>query len=333
MNLKTRYLGLELANPVVPSASPQTANLDMARRLEDAGAAALVMPSLFEEQILADARQLDEHLTHGTESFAEALSYFPEQEEYRLGPEKYLDNLRRIKSALSIPVFASLNGVSEGGWTSYARKMEEAGADGLELNIYFIPTDPRLSGREVEQMYIDVLKQVKASVSIPVAMKLSPFFSNMSEMAARLVDAGADGLVLFNRFYQPDLDLETLEVRPDIQLSTPEAPQAMRLPLRWIAILYGRHAASLAATGGIHSGEDALRMLMAGADVTMLASLLLKKGPAALGTVLKEMRAWMEEHEYESVAQLKGSMSQKSVAEPAAYERALYVQALQTYGH
>jgi dihydroorotate dehydrogenase (fumarate) len=328
MNLKTRYLGIELKNPIVPSASPLTADLDSARRLEDAGAAAIVMPSLFEEQILADARELDHHLTHGTDSFAEALSYFPDQEEYRLGPEGYLENLRRIKEAVDVPVFGSLNGVSEGGWTRFAKKMEEAGADGIELNLYFIPTDPSLSGRAVEQLYVDTLKSVKATVSVPIAMKLSPFFSSMSEMAQRLDEAGADGLVLFNRFYQPDLDLENLEVRPNILLST---PQAMRLPLRWVAILHGRIKASLAATSGILSGEDALRMLMAGADVTMVASLIFQRGPTAIKGLLAEIEAWMEEKEYESVEQLKGSMSQKSVAEPAAYERALYVQALQTY--
>lgn len=328
MDMKTRYLGLDLKNPVIASASPLTMRLDMARRIEDAGAAALVMPSLFEESILAEQHELNHHLTHGTESFAEALSYFPEQEEYRLGPENYLETLRALKAAVDVPVVASLNGVSEGGWTRYAKHMEEAGADAIELNVYFIPTDPDVSGRDIEQMYVDTLKSVKASVSIPVALKLSPFFSNMAEMAGRFAAAGADGLVLFNRFYQPDLDLEELTVRPNILLST---PQAMRLPLRWMAILHGRVGTSLAASSGIHTGIDALKMLMAGADAVMVASLLFERGPGAVAAILGEMQAWMEEHEYESVAQLKGSMSQKSVAEPAAYERALYVKAIQSF--
>ncbi len=289
------------------------------------------MPSLFEEQILAESREIDHYLTHGTESYAEALSYFPAQGDYRLGPERYLETLRALKSSLEIPVIASLNGVSEGGWTAYARHMEEAGADAIELNVYFIPTDPQLSGREVEQLYVDVLSRVKASVKMPVALKLSPFFSNMAEMAARFDAAGADGLVLFNRFYQPDLDLDELVVRPNILLST---PQAMRLPLRWIAILHGHLRASLAATSGIHTATDCLKMLMAGADAVMLASAIYQRGPEVFAELLGGMQTWMEEREYDSVEQLKGSMSQKSVAEPAAYERALYVRALQRFaGH
>ncbi len=329
MEMKTRYLGLDLKNPIVSSASPLNLTVDGARRTEDAGAAALVMPSLFEEQIQADANELDHYLTHGTHSFAEAMDYFPDQEDYRLGPESYLEALRKVKESVSIPVVASLNGVSEGGWTRYAKHMEEAGADAIELNVYFIPTDPELSGREVEQIYVDVLASVKQSVGIPVSIKLSPFFSNMAEMAHRLDAAGADGLVLFNRFYQPDLDLDELVVRPNILLST---PHAMRLPLRWVAILHGRVRASLAASSGIHTGLDALKMLMAGADAVMVASLLFERGPGAVAGLLGEMQAWMEEREYESVEQLKGSMSQKSVAEPAAYERALYLKAIQSFG-
>ena len=330
MDLRTRYLGIELKNPIVPSASPLNAKLDHARRLEDAGAAAIVLPSLFEEQILNEARELDMHLTHGTDSYAEALSYFPEQEDYRLGPQEHIKKLQRIKEVVDIPVIGSLNGVSDGGWIDCAKQMEEAGADGIELNIYFIPTDPEMTGRDVEQIYVDTLNSVKKSVSMPVALKISPFFSNIAEMAKRFEEAGADGLVLFNRFYQPNVDIEALEVRPNIELSSPVAPQAMRVHLRWIAILHGRVQSSLAASGGIHTGQDALRMLMVGADVAMIASLIFKKGPASIAGLLAEMSAWMEEKEYESVAQLKGSMSQKSVAEPAAYERALYVQALQT---
>jgi len=329
MEMKTRYLGLDLKNPIVSSASPLNLTVDGAPPPAAAGAPALVMPSLFEEQIQADANELDHYLTHGTHSFAEAMDYFPDQEDYRLGPESYLEALRKVKESVSIPVVASLNGVSEGGWTRYAKHMEEAGADAIELNVYFIPTDPELSGREVEQIYVDVLASVKQSVGIPVSIKLSPFFSNMAEMAHRLDAAGADGLVLFNRFYQPDLDLDELVVRPNILLST---PHAMRLPLRWVAILHGRVRASLAASSGIHTGLDALKMLMAGADAVMVASLLFERGPGAVAGLLGEMQAWMEEREYESVEQLKGSMSQKSVAEPAAYERALYLKAIQSFG-
>jgi len=329
MEMKTRYLGLDLKNPIVSSASPLNLTVDRAPPTEDPGAPAQVMPSLFEEQIQADANELDHYLTHGTHSFAEAMDYFPDQEDYRLGPESYLEALRKVKESVSIPVVASLNGVSEGGWTRYAKHMEEAGADAIELNVYFIPTDPELSGREVEQIYVDVLASVKQSVGIPVSIKLSPFFSNMAEMAHRLDAAGADGLVLFNRFYQPDLDLDELVVRPNILLST---PHAMRLPLRWVAILHGRVRASLAASSGIHTGLDALKMLMAGADAVMVASLLFERGPGAVAGLLGEMQAWMEEREYESVEQLKGSMSQKSVAEPAAYERALYLKAIQSFG-
>ncbi len=329
MDMKSSYLGLELKNPVIAAASPLNLSLDSVLKTIDYGAAAIVMPSLFEEQIHRDAQELDHYLAHASNSSAEAASYFPGQEEYQLGPERYLEALRKLKESVDVPVIASLNGVSEGGWTRYAKFMEEAGADAIELNLYFIPTNPQQSGREVEQTYIDVLKSVKASISIPVAMKLSPFFSNMAEMASRLDAAGADGLVLFNRFYQPDLDLDELVVRPNILLST---PQAMRLPLRWTAILHGRVKAGLAASGGIHSGEDALKMLMAGADAVMVASMLFKEGPESVEQMLTEMRDWMEEREYESVEQLKGSMSQKSVAEPTAYERALYLKAIQSLG-
>jgi len=328
MDLSTTYLGLNLKNPIVPSASPLSHTLDSMKRLEDAGAAAVVMYSLFEEQISHEAAELDHYMQYGTESFAEATSYFPEADEYNLGPEEYINHIHEAKEALGIPVIGSLNGVSTGGWISYAKKIEEAGADALELNVYHIPTNPQQSAGDVEQLYIDVLKAVKNSVKIPVAMKLSPFFSNMASMANKLDAAGVDSLVLFNRFYQPDFDLAELEVTPNVILST---PQALRLPLRWIAILHGRIKANLAATSGVHTAQDVLKMLMAGADVTMMCSALLKHGPSRLTEVLEETSRWMIDHEYVSVAQMKGSMSQKSVANPAAFERANYMKALGSY--
>jgi len=328
MDLSTTYLGLKLKNPIVPSASPLSHSLDSMKRLEDAGAAAIVMYSLFEEQIAHEAAELNHYLTYGSETHAEALTYFPEPQEYHLGPEEYVNMLRKAKETLGIPVIGSLNGISTGGWIKYAKKIEEAGADAIELNVYYIPTDPKLTAQDVEDRYLEVLNAVKTTVKIPVAMKLSPFFSSLANMAQRLDQAGASGLVMFNRFYQPDIDLEALEMKPSVILST---PQAMRLPLRWVAILYGRVKASLAATSGIHTAEDVLKMLMAGADITMMASALLKHGPQRITEVLAQMDQWMLEHEYISVAQMKGSMSQKSVADPSAYERANYMKVLQAY--
>lgn len=328
MDLSTNYLGLHLKNPIVPSASPLSRSLDGMKRLEDAGAAAIVMYSLFEEQIAHEAAELNHYLSYGTESFAESLTYFPEAEVYNLGPDEYIELLHKAKQSLSIPVIGSLNGISSGGWIEYAKKIEQAGADAIELNVYYIPTDPELTGQEVEDRYLEVLHAVKQSVKVPIAMKLSPFFSSMANMAKRLDTAGAKGLVLFNRFYQPDIELETLEVVPSVILST---PMAMRLPLRWIAVLYGKVKANLAATSGIHTSQDVIKMLMAGADVTMMCSALLKNGPQHITTVLAEVRQWMLEHEYVSVSQMKGSMSQKSVADPAAFERANYMKALNQY--
>lgn len=327
MDLTTTYMGMQLKSPLVPSASPLSQKIDNIRRMEDAGAAAVVLFSLFEEQISQEARELDYYLSAGTESFAESLTYFPKEEDFILGPDEYLEHIRKAKQAVRIPIIASLNGVSAGGWIDYARKIEAAGADALELNIYYIPTDPNLSSAEIEDIYLNDLRTVKSSVKIPVAMKLSPYFSGMANMARRLDEAGADALVLFNRFYQPDIDLENLEVVPNVLLST---PQSMRLPLRWIAILYGRVKASLAATSGIHSAEDVIKMLMVGADVTMLASTLLKNGIGRLTKILEDMKVWMEEHEYVSVKQMQGSISQKSCAEPSAFERANYMKALQS---
>jgi dihydroorotate dehydrogenase (fumarate) len=298
------------------------------KQLEEAGAAAIVVYSLFEEQIAHEAAELDHYLNYGTESYAEALTYFPEAHEYNIGPDQYVELVRKAKQALSIPVIGSLNGISTGGWIKYAKRIEDAGADALELNIYYIPTDPEMTSSDVEDRYLEVLHAVKHTVKIPVAMKLSPFFSSFSHMAKRLETAGADGLVLFNRFYQPDIDLETLEVKPSVVLST---TNAMRLPLRWIAILHGRVKMSLAATSGIHTADDVVKMVMAGADVTMMCSSLLKNGPAHITQVLVDLDRWMLEHEYISIRQMKGSMSQKAVADPAAFERANYVKALQSY--
>jgi dihydroorotate dehydrogenase (fumarate) len=328
MDLSTTYLGLKLKNPIVPSAGPLSRSVDSMKRLEDAGASAIVMYSLFEEQIAHEAAELDHYLSYGTESFAESLSYFPESQAYNLGPEEYVELLHSAKQSLGIPVIGSLNGISTGGWIDYAKKIEEAGADAIELNVYYIPTDAKLTGRDVEDRYLEVLDAVKRTVKIPVAVKLSPFFSSFANIAQRLDAAGANGLVLFNRFYQPDIDLETLEITPNVILST---PQSLRLPLRWIAILYGRLKASLAATSGIHTAHDVIKMLMAGADVTMMCSALLKNGPQHIGHVLADLDQWMLEHEYISVQQMRGSMSQKSVADPAAFERANYMKALNTY--
>jgi dihydroorotate dehydrogenase (fumarate) len=329
MDLTTTYMGLKLRSPLVMSAcQPLSEDILNIKRAEDAGAGAVVLYSLFEEQLRQEMHELHHHTTAGTESFAESLSYFPEPESYHLGPDGYLKHIQKAKEAVKIPVIASLNGCSPGGWIDFAKKIEQAGADGIELNIYWIPTDMDLPGTAVEQMYFNILKAVKASVKIPVAVKLSARFSNIAYMAGKLDKAGANGLTLFNRFYQPDIDLEELEVKPKVLLST---PHAMRLPLRWIAILKGRVQASLAGTSGIHNGTDVVKMLMVGADVTMLCSALLKNGISHLAVVEKELVQWMEEHEYESVKQMQGSMSQINCPDPGTFERAQYMRAITTY--
>jgi dihydroorotate dehydrogenase (fumarate) len=325
MDLTTHYLGLKLRSPLVIAASPLSEDVDSIKRMAGAGASAVVLYSLFEEQLRHDRLELHERLESGTESFAEALTYFPEPGDFRLGPEEYLKHIAAAKKATQIPIIASLNGSSGGGWTEYARQIEEAGADALELNIYHIPTDMNLPGAAVEETYLNILCALKSEVTIPVAVKLSPFFSNFANMAKRLDDAGADGLVLFNRFYQPDIELESLEVKPNILLST---PMAMRLPLRWIALLHGKLNASLAATSGIHRAADALKMLLVGADVTMLCSTVIRHGFPQIAMIESNLVEWLEEHDYESVSQLKGSLSQKNCAEPAAFERAQYMKAL-----
>jgi len=325
LDLSTRYLGLQFRTPLVASASPLSQELASIRQLEDAGASAVVLYSLFEEQLRQESLELDFYLSAGSESFAESLSYFPQPSEFHLGPDEYLDHIRKAKAAVQIPIVASLNGTSVGGWIQYATQIEEAGADALECNVYWIVTDPDMTSAEVEQHYLDIVEAVKTAVHIPVAIKLSPFFSNFANMAKRIDAAGADGLVLFNRFYQPDIDLESLEVTPNVLLST---PQAMRLPLTWIGILHGKVKASLAATSGIHGAEDVIKLLLVGSDVTMLCSTLLRNGINHLRSIEQGVRQWMEAHEYESVQQLKGSMSQQRCADPSAFERAQYMRAV-----
>ena len=328
MDLRTTYMGMELQHPIVASASPLSGNLASIKRLEDAGAAAVVMFSLFEEQLQHESAALEYLMTAGTESFAESLNYFPEMDDYTVGPDSYLDLLRRASEALDIPIIGSLNGITNTGWIEYAQLMQEAGAKGIELNIYYIPADLTTSGREVEERYIEIVKAVKAAVTVPVAVKLSPFFSAIGSMAKALDDAGADALVLFNRFYQPDFDLDKLEVAPNLQLSTPDE---IRLPLLWLAVLHGRLRASLGATRGVHTPIEVVKYLMAGADAVMTTSALLKNGIDYLTTLRDGLQTWMEMHRYVSVAQMKGSMSQRNVADPTAFERANYIKTLESY--
>ncbi|KUO62359.1 dihydroorotate dehydrogenase [bacterium BRH_c32] len=328
MDLTTKYMGLQLKNPIVPSASPLSQSVDSVKAMEDAGAAAVVVYSLFEEQITHESGELDHYLSYGSESYAEATSYFPEPEQFHLTPYQYLDHIADLKKSVKIPIIGSINGVSNGGWVKYAKSIEDAGADALELNLYYIATNPNITGSEIENMYVDTLQAVKSNVKIPIAVKLSPFFTSMSNIARRLDNAGADSLVLFNRFYQPDFDLEKLEVVPNLVLSS---NWEMRLPLRWIAILYNNVKCSLAATSGIHSHEDVIKVMMAGGDIAMVCSELLKNGITRITDILKGLEDWMRENEYNSIDLMKGSMSQKSVAEPAAFERANYMKTLQSY--
>ncbi len=326
--LSTTYLGLNLKNPLVASASPLSKKIDTAKRLEEAGIAALVMYSLFEEQIIHESLELDHYLNRGSESFAEALSYLPDGGLYGISPEKYLNHVAGLKKALSIPVIGSLNGVSKGGWTNYARRIEEAGADALELNLYFIPTDLNLTSSDIENMQVELVAEVKSAIRIPLAVKLSPFVTALPNFAKRLVEAGADGLVLFNRFYQPDFDLDELAIRHSLDLST---SAELRLPLRWISILHGKVKADFALTSGVHTCQDVLKAMMAGAKVAMMASNLLHNGVQVVGSLLNELQAWLQEREYQSIRQMQGSLSQKSVREPAAFERANYMKVLGSY--
>ena len=327
-DLSTRYLGLTLKNPVVAAASPLTKKLESAKKLDEAGVGAIVMYSLFEEQIIYESLELDHYLTRGTDSFAEALTYLPDIDTYAMGPGKYLDHLTAVKKTVSVPVIGSLNGVSKGGWTRYARHFQDAGADALELNLYYLPTDPELTAAELENTYIELVSDVCANVTIPVSVKLNPFASALPNLAKRMTEAGAKGLVLFNRFYQPDFDLDNLEVMPSLVLSNSDE---LRLPLRWISILYGKVDADLALTTGVHTATDVIKSMMAGARVAMIASELLKNGYSRIPDILATMQSWMEEHEYTSIQQMQGSMSQQSVKEPAAFERANYMRVLGSY--
>ena len=327
-DLSTTYLGLKLKNPLVASASPISKKLDKVRKLEEAGISAIVMYSLFEEQIIHESLELDHYLTQGSESFAEAMSYLPDGGLYSVGPEKYLTQVTALKKSVNIPVIGSLNGVSKGGWTRYARQIQEAGADALELNLYFIPTDLDLTAQELENAQVELVAEVKSAITIPLAVKLSPFVTALPNFARKIVEAGANGLVLFNRFYQPDFDLNELEIVHSLDLST---SADLRLPLRWISILHGKINADFALTSGVHTANDVLKAMMAGAKVSMMASTLLHNGEQVIPSMLTELETWMKEREYVSIQQMQGSMSQKSVKEPAAFERANYMKVLNSF--
>ncbi|MFN8433564.1 MAG: dihydroorotate dehydrogenase-like protein [Anaerolineales bacterium] len=323
--LSTTYLGLKLKNPLVASASPLSKKTDKAKKLEEAGISAIVMYSLFEEQIIHESLELDHFLSRGTDSFAEALTYLPDGGMYSVSPEKYLNQVTSLKKAVNIPVIGSLNGVSKGGWTNYAKRIEEAGADALELNLYFLSTDPNLTAAELETAQVELVSEVKSSIKIPLAVKLSPFVTSLPNFAKRIVDAGANGLVLFNRFYQPDFDLDNLDIVHSLDLST---SADLRLPLRWISILHSKVHTDYALTSGIHTAHDVLKAMMAGAKVAMMASTLLHSGETVVSSMLDDLQTWMKEREYESIEQMQGSMSQKNVKEPAAFERANYMKVL-----
>jgi dihydroorotate dehydrogenase (fumarate) len=328
IDLTTDYLGLKLNNPIVASSSPLSKKVDTVKKMEDAGISAVVMYSLFEEQISHESRALDHFLELGAHSNPEAESYFPDLGRYNVGPEEYLELIQQMKKAVSIPVIASLNGVSEGGWVDYSKKMEQAGADALELNMYFVPSDLELTSQDIEKTYVNLVKAVRKQVKIPLSVKLSPFFSSLPNFANRLVQAGADGLVMFNRFYQPDFALDTLDVVPSLQLST---SSDLLVPLRWTALLYGRVKADLAITGGVHTVEDIIKGMMAGASVTMLASELLEKGTRRVTELNSQLLDWLEKNQYSSIRQMQGSLSQKTMVEPSIFERANYMKALTSF--
>jgi dihydroorotate dehydrogenase (fumarate) len=328
IDLHTSYLGLELKNPLVASASVLSKKLDNIRKMEDAGLSAVVLYSLFEEQIDHESLELDHYLTRGSYTYAEALTYYPDLEKYNMGPEKYLELIRQAKQAVKIPIIASLNGISRGGWIDYACKMQEAGADAIELNIYYLATDKNVPGAYLEGTYVELVKEMNSNLQIPLAVKLSPFFTSLPFFTQRLKEAGAKGLVLFNRFYQPNIDLEELKIAPHLELSS---SSDLLLPLRWIAILYGRVSVDFALTSGIHTGEDILKAMMAGAKVAMSASELIANGIPRATTLLEEVKHWMEKHEYTSIHQMQGSLSQQKVEEPGVFERANYMKALNKF--
>ena len=328
IDLSTSYLGLKLKSPLVASPSPLCEDLGNVRKMEDQGAGAVVLHSLFEEQIAIESQELDRFLSETAEQYSEATSYFPDLTSYNFGPEGYLDYLRRCKQAVGIPIIASLNGTTTGGWIDYAQKMEQAGADALELNIYYLPNDAELTGEAVETRYCDLVSAVTQSVNIPVAVKLCPYFSSMANMARRLDACGAKGLVLFNRFYQPDFNLEELEVVPNLVLSN---PNELLLRLHWVAVLYGGINADMAITGGVHSATDILKSMMAGAKVAMMTSALLRLGISHIGKTINELLLWMDEHEYSSIQQMQGSMSRLKAAQPSAFDRANYMKVVSSY--
>ncbi len=327
-DLTTRYLGLNLKNPLIASASPLSERVDTVKQMEQAGIGAVVMYSLFEEQIIHESLELDHYLNYGTESFAEALSYLPDTGRYSLGPEKYVDQVKRLKDAVSIPVIGSLNGVSSGGWVQYAKRIEEAGADALELNIYYLPFDPSITSAGLEENYIQLVKDVRREIKIPLAVKVSPFLTGVANVLKQFAEAGADGLVLFNRFYQPDIDLEKMEITPNLVLST---STELRMPLRWVALLYGQIKTDFAITSGVHTSEDVIKSMMAGASAAMMASELLKNGIKRIPEILSGMQLWMETNEYESVAQMKGSMSAQAVRQPGSLRRSNYIKVLNSF--
>jgi dihydroorotate dehydrogenase (fumarate) len=328
IDLSTTFMGLKLKNPIVASASPLSKRVEVVKRLEESGVSAVVMYSLFEEQINNESKALDHFLSFGTDSFQEFSSIYPDFDHYNVGPDGYLEQIAKLKQAVKIPIIASLNGVSKGGWIDYARKIQQAGADALELNLYYIPTRVDLTAVELEQNYIELIRAIRAEIQIPMTVKLSSAFSSLPNFVSELSRAGAKGVTLFNRFLQPDFDLETMEVNPHMVLST---PAELRLPLRWTAILFGKVFLDIALTTGVHSGEDVVKAILAGANITMIASELVEKGPARAIGILEELTCWMVEHEYHTIDQMKGAMSQKSVAEPAAFERGNYMKSLQTY--
>lgn len=323
-------MGLTLQNPLVVSPSTLCKKIDNIKKMEDAGAGAVVLHSLFEEQIILENQEIDRYLTQGTDTYAESLTYFPNVGDFWAGPDEYLEHIRKAKNAVKIPIIASLNGVSSGGWISYAKEFESAGADAIELNIYYIPTDPDMVSQQVEYMYIDVAKNVKNSVKIPVAIKISPFFSSMAYMAKQFDQLGIDALVMFNRFYQPDFDLKTMTVTPNLVLSTSDE---LRLRLRWVAILYGRIKADMAVTGGVHTVDDVIKSILAGANVAMMTSAIMKNGINHITRLKNELAEWMDKHEYKSLNEIRGKMSQQSVKEPSAFERANYMKVIKSYSY
>jgi dihydroorotate dehydrogenase (fumarate) len=328
IDLSTKYLGLKLRNPLVVAASPLCKEITNLRQMEDAGASAIVLHSLFEEQINIESNELDRFLWDGSDISAESTSIFPDFASFAIGPDGYLEHIRKAKQAVSIPVIASLNGVSRGGWVSFARDMQQAGADAIELNVYFVPADPSSSSDEIEKLYLELVTEIRQTVTIPVAVKVGPYFSSFANMAQRLEAAGANAIVLFNRFYQPDFDLDALEVKPTLTLSD---SSELLLRLHWAAILYGKIQADIAITGGVHTAEDVIKSMMSGARVTMLASALLENGIGYLRPLRNQLEAWLQKHEYESVQQMQGSMSQQNVPNPKAYQRANYMKVLSGY--